>query len=306
MTVHCPVNVVYDLTVPIAPCTHYYIVPPMTNPVPTVAIEMVATQLWTFGFVLNQNKFTTTVFHKGVWITLANHNLGPMIPDVTIPPVNAWYAVMWPFSSRKIMFSSSTVKMNGQPVGCAAIFPPFVMLTCGEPVSLPVTAPATNLLNNVHVGMTWADILAGALDIVASMAIDLVFALIGARGSGRSVAQSYRNVFRNMRNLPVHGLRNLFRGGVGRQVSQAIMQKFFNPSDLAKNLVSGLTGFGTSALTGDPQFRMGVGNPWLGGEVSYDTARDSSTGERRGVGGEFHAVGSQLGTDGARQWGSTI
>ncbi len=305
MSVPCPVNVIWDLTSPILPCSHMYIVPPMPSPTPTVAIEMLATQMWTAGYVLNKNKWAKTVKHKGVFIAQEGHDLGPLIPDVTIPFVNAWYAVMWPFSSRKIMFSASKVKMDKAATGCASVWPPFVMLTCGEPISLPVTAPLTNMLNSVYVGMTMMDILAGVLSILTSMAIDFIFSLIGYKGGAKKYGRELRNIFKRIGRLPVHRAGSLFGGRVGQKVSKAIIEKFFTPKDLVKNLVSGVTGFGISSLTGDPKFSMGVGNPWLGGEFSYDMGSDEG-GHRKGLGGEFHVLGTQVGNDGVQQWGSKL
>ena len=102
------------------------------------------------------------------------HDVGMLIPDVTIPFVNQWYAVMWPFSSRKVMFSASTVKMDGVPAGAASILG-FPMMTCGDPMSLPSSFPITNCLNTVIVGLTFKDIMMGWLKISLSLVIDAIF-----------------------------------------------------------------------------------------------------------------------------------
>src|SRR3989304_1295572 len=97
--VPCPVNTAIDLTVGVL--THMLIPPPPAPPVPSVpSIEMLTTQMWTMGFLTGQNKFTTTVLHYGLPMILEGHDIGMLIPDVTIPPVNLYYAVMWPMSSR--------------------------------------------------------------------------------------------------------------------------------------------------------------------------------------------------------------
>lgn len=66
------------------------------------ALEMIATQMWTAGYFLGQNKFTTTVTHLGMPICVDGHDIGTLIPDITFPPPNLWYAIQWPFSGREI------------------------------------------------------------------------------------------------------------------------------------------------------------------------------------------------------------
>src|SRR5262245_26197120 len=79
------------------------------------------------------NKLTTTVKHSQETIVLDGHDCGRMIYDITLIPPNGMYYQIWPFSSRKIAFAASTVKMNGTATGCADItgFPPIIMTTCG-------------------------------------------------------------------------------------------------------------------------------------------------------------------------------
>ena len=171
----CHVNTIIDLTVGIN--THNLLMAPTPTPTPTpvFSIEMLTTQLWPPGYALGQNKFSTTVLHKNLFMVLDGHDIGMLIPDVTIPFANQWYAVMWPFSSRKVMFSASTVKMDGQPTGCASILGLFPMMTCGDPMALPSSFPLTNCLNTVIVGLTFKDIVMGWLKIAVSMVIDVVF-----------------------------------------------------------------------------------------------------------------------------------
>lgn len=166
----CAVNIFYDPTLGI---NFHHIVPP---PIPGFApsIEMICLQMWTLGYLTGQNKFTTTVTHKRGPIVLEGHDIGMMIPDVTIPPVNAYYAIMWPFSSRKVMFTSSTVKMDDKMVGCAQ-FPFQPMMTCGDPVTAPTSFPLINLLNTVSVGLLPKDIWLGFIKIGVSLAIDAAF-----------------------------------------------------------------------------------------------------------------------------------
>src|SRR5690348_15836700 len=115
------VNVIWDVSV--GANMHWFALnPPPPAPIPPAivpSVEMIATQLWTFGYALNQNKLTTTVKHKSVRIVQDGHDCGIMIPDVTIPPNNLLYPVIWLGSSRKIAFAASTVQMDGTATGLA-------------------------------------------------------------------------------------------------------------------------------------------------------------------------------------------
>lgn len=166
----CAVNIFYDPTLGIN--AHHIVPPPIPGFAPSV--EMLCMQMWTLGYLTGQNKFTTTVTHKRGPIVLEGHDIGMMIPDITIPPVNAYYAIMWPFSSRKVMFTSSTVKMDDKMVGCAQ-FLSQPMMTCGDPVAAPTSFPLINWLNTVRVGLLPKDIWLGFIKIGVSLAIDAAF-----------------------------------------------------------------------------------------------------------------------------------
>lgn len=185
------VNVIWDVSVGVN--THILVPPPPAPPVPVFvpSVEMIATQLWTFGYALNLNKLTTTVKHKSVRIVIDGHDCGILIPDVTIPPANVYLPIIWLGSSRKIAFAASTVQMDGTATGLAM---PIVapMMTCGEPVTMPTAQVLTAWLNSVQVGMTLADCLFGWLGVLASVAIDLVmFELGGGRPSPTSLLNRF-------------------------------------------------------------------------------------------------------------------
>lgn len=223
-------------------------VPPPPKPPPTFSVEMIATFMWTLGFAMNQNKFTNgakPVTHKGMWIALDGHDCGMMIPDVTIPPVNLWYPMMWPFSSRKPSFAASTVKMNGTAVACAQMIglPPLPMMTCGEPVSVPVCWSALSVTNTVQVGMTFLDLIIGIIGIVASVVTDLLC---------------------NLLPLDKTGL------GFFGQVALGNALKGLSP-------VSILAGFLTSSLTGNATVSASFGLPFANVSVSYTPHPDAGS-----------------------------
>jgi len=267
MPVH--VNVIWDPTVGMNFHTLWGpppVIPPLPN-APIPSIEMITTQMWTAGFLLGQNKFTMKTLHKGVFMTIGDHDIGTLIPDVTIPPPNAYYAIMWPFSSRKISFMASTVLMEKKPSSCAQIFPPIPMITCGDPLGLPLAYPVANLLNNVTVGLSFMDFLMGYARIAVSMAIDAVFAWGPVpnffKGAGDDVA-----------------------GSIAGEIASEVAGKLgLTPAALAKNAVSALAGLGLTALEGNPTFALGVGGglvPQVGVQIGGD-ANGVAGGEIFGV-----------------------
>ena len=138
-TVPVYVNIVWDPTVGYNTHTWWDPVqtaaPPPGVPKPNTfnpALEMLATQMWTAGYFLGLNKFTTNVFHLGMPICVADHDQGILIPDITFPPVNLWYVIQWPTSGRKMTFQSSVVLMENNPTSCSQLLPiPLAMMTCG-------------------------------------------------------------------------------------------------------------------------------------------------------------------------------
>jgi hypothetical protein len=170
------VSISTDLTLPlIPPCITWhdfaYVTPALTGT--TMCFEMPVTIMWPPGFALAQNKLSTTVLHKMMPIALDGHNCGYMIPHVTIPPapLNTLLVFQILLSSRKMVFAATTVKANGQQIACN-LFVLLPMTCCANPVTLPNGTAITNLANNVEVGLSWMDVLAGWLNIAITMIAD--------------------------------------------------------------------------------------------------------------------------------------
>ena len=231
-----PVNVIWDVTLGVN--THKCLPSVPGVPFVTISIEMVALQMWTAGYFCGQNKFTTTVVHNGFPIVIEGHDIGMLIPDVTIPAVNLLYPIIWPFSSRKIMVTCSTVKMNGKMTGMACI--PFIpMITCGDPMGLPSSHSLTSWLHKVHCGVTWGDLLLGYAKALVSAVIDFIFDKLGG---------------------PPGSIDNL-----GLHFAETLLKKFvpYDPVDLGKLLVSSLTNALFSFAEGSPKVEVKVGIPGI-------------------------------------------
>lgn len=223
------------------------VIPPLPG-VPVPSFEMITTQMWTAGFLLGQNKFTNKskpVLHRGVFICIDDHDIGTLIPDITIPPVNVHYAIMWPFSSRKMTFNAATVKMNGKPTSCSQIFPPLPMMTCGDPLTLPTARPLINWMNNLTVGLTLADFLMGLARIAVSIAIDAIF-------EWGPLGKFFKKIGGTI-------------GGEGAALALTITGEVLKklglaPGAAAKRAVNSLAGWALSAIDSSAR---GVGNPTL-------------------------------------------
>jgi len=274
----CYINVNYDPVVGIL--SHNLLIAPVPKPVPspTFSIEMIAMQMWTAGYLTGQNKFTSTVKH-GQWdIVIEGHDIGMLIPDVTIPPVNQWYLIMWPFSSRKLTFESSMVKMDGKMTGCSQAFIPLPMMTCGDPVSAPTTLPILNWLNTVQVGLSLTDLIMGIAAAVISMVIDFVFDKLG--GPFDSLGSEFLGKL--VPTSPLAVTKMLLNSLVGVGLSAADPRR---PAKMELKIgMPGIAELGLEANPGD----VSVGGSLLGGKDN-----------RGGVGGyaEGHVVNNPNGVD---------
>ena len=154
-----PVSIAGDVTW--GPCVH-------TIPLPD-GMEMDVAMDWFGGAKTSLHAFARTnggVFHKGQWLVQEGHDCGPLIPH--LPHMNPLNVLK---SSRKAIFSASTVKVSGKPA--AACHGWFVMMVCGYPFSLPMGKNNTNASHSVLVGLTDPYAMPDASDV----AIDAVFDL---------------------------------------------------------------------------------------------------------------------------------
>ncbi len=232
------VNIAYDLTVGVAPHTYW----PTAMPVPGFVphMEMVFPQLATVGYLMGANKFTTTVKHKQMPIVQDGHDQGILIPDLFVPGiVNFYYPLMWPFSKRKIMFSSSTVKFDGKKVGCSDITRALPMQTCGNPIDTVFCFPIFNVLNTLKTGLTVADFQMGVARIAVSLAISLLMNKLFPSSD------------------PTGGwMKNFLKGLMGKMG--------LTPKSFFKRALSALAGFGFSLWEGNPTLKY---SPVGGGPV---------------------------------------
>ncbi len=300
------INIAIDPTMGVL---FHFTIPPLP-PAPSPSVEMIATQMWTFGYLLNQNKLTKKIFHKGFFIVQDGHDIGAMIPDITPAQfANAYYAIMWPFSSRKIMFKTSKVKMENQFVGCSqAVSFCLPMMTCGDPVSCLIAFPLINKFNTVIVGMTLKDVFMGLLVACLSMAIDYVFHKFGESIDNFAKRMIFRKGAKEVAEKALEkgakeAAEKITKKEIFKKLASEALGKIIptSPSAVAKTGLAGLAGFATSSLEGNPTFKVSTGGGPLGGEVSY------SWGKQSGFKAQGNVLGWQRDTSGkGANWGDPL
>ncbi len=308
------VNIAYD---PTMGALFHNTIPPVV-PVPSPSVEMIATQMWTYGYYLNQNKLTKKVLHKNFYIVLDGHDIGAMIPDITPAQMaNAYYAVMWPFSSRKIIFKTSKVKMEKVFVGCSQVFaPPFPMMTCGDPVSALIAFPLINKLNTVIVGITLKDVFVGLLQASMLMALDFVFDKIGKpidRFAKKIAKKAAEKVMKKVGRKVVKEVAKEAAEEAAEKVTKRAMAKAAasealgkllptSPAKVMKTGLAGAAGLATTSLEGNPTYKVSTGGGPLGGEVGYTWG-----GDKPGWKAQGNVLGWQRDTDGkGANWGDPL
>ncbi len=148
---------------------------------------------------------STDVKFDGRSPVLKGHDIGKLIPTITLPPANLWLIIAIATSSAEVKFAKHTVEVNGTPAG--AHFPFLMpMKACGDPFSLPTgIVPDVIFRNTVVFGLSLADLLKGwfalLIDLVVEVLIDLLFKLVG-KGLKKLVKQmkKFKNPLRNLKN----------------------------------------------------------------------------------------------------------
>lgn len=259
------VHVTRENDVSLGLLTHKGLNPAMgfPTPTPTLSVETLVSTKHLPGYVLNKNKLTRTVLLSAWWggdgtrLMLDGHDHGPFIQDLTPAPiVNFWYAVMWPFSSRKCAFSAAKVWADETPFGGAQVAPaPLPWITCGEPISLPMAWSPTTFRNNVIVGFERGDIAAGVASALAAIVIDCLFEKIAPQGTPGTPAQEI--------------LKELATRLVGFSGRHGVAKLAF------ASALDGLISYarGRAMGTGDWSIKVGVGSPYVGLEWSYTGSR---------------------------------
>lgn len=231
MTIGIPAVAVY--------LTRHAFTPPATGP---THIEMCTPAHWPPG--VGSHKFTGTVFHQSRPIVKDGHDHGQLIPhwNVSPWPPNPLLLLIIPFSSRKVMFGASTVKMNGDPTGCNNFWVPTPMMACASPCGFPI-GYGINQWHTCLVGMSIGDWLAGAFAIAATMVADILLDDGGAT--------SYADEIMGALGVP----------------------KVWDKKWWVKQGVAALTGAVKIALTGEGSIEFGVGTDKAGAKISVKRKR---------------------------------
>lgn len=245
------VKVNVSLDVVLGFCTHWG---PFSGVGPQFSIEG-CTQYWPPGTWIHQNKLAATVKHRYLPLVQQGHNIGMLMPHVTVPLwANPWYVKIYSFSGCKVVFGVARVKAEKSPIGCAGAMPFLPMLTCGEPVSLPTAIPVTSWRNSVLVKMSGWDLLAGFATILISMAVDAMWSIIGGKSGAPKGYNPYSSwsVIKNCFN------RTIFKT-LGSQLLKSWSSAFFKSA--IKGALNSLAGLTMSALQGSPTLTVSANIP---------------------------------------------
>ena len=240
------VNITWDFTIG-AGIHRFWPIPSLVPPAYCPSLEMVASQKWYPGYALWHNKFTTSVKHKGTFICLEDHDIGPMILDITFPIGNAYYPIMWPFSSREMVFWASTVKYNKRPVSASDVraLAPLPMLTCCDLVPFMFAFPMHNYTNTLKVGLTPFDLVIGVTRMITKFAIETLMDLITPSSWDLNLSDKFEDPAKK----------------ILATVAEEIMDKVgLTPASIAKKTLHACADFGVTYLEGNPTFKLALGS----------------------------------------------
>lgn len=169
-----PITVTTDCSIGV---TIHWWSPPFLPPIPGVmcpAFEVPVPHAWPPGIGMGKVKLTKSVLHNGDRIVQAKSDCGPLIPQVTANPINAWLPVLPLKSTRAVTVSAFAVRMDGEPTACSSTWPPMPLLACGDPVSSPTTLNVANVGRSVTVGASAADIVGGLITTAGAILESLI------------------------------------------------------------------------------------------------------------------------------------
>lgn len=150
-------------------------------PLPPDMWEESAPMNWPPGGRLGLHALAPKVLHKGQAIVQEGHDLGPLLSHMLMN-----HAPLSLKSSRKTVYSASTVLAEGKPVACVDYTR--LMMVCGDPMSQHSGSNGTNPLHTVLVGMTDLDPFPGKLR--EDLAGDGYAPIEQCRSARRSIART--------------------------------------------------------------------------------------------------------------------
>jgi hypothetical protein len=244
-----------DLVVAL-PFTHNSIGPTLPKPTPVVSLDLPTTQKWLTN---SSCKFTKKVTHKSCALALMDHDVGPFVPHLTLPP-SPLMALQTLTSSRKSMIYARKILGEGKPLiaSCGV-----GNLDCGDPFKNPMVANATFFLNTLRPAVDERDLINAFIAICREYLIDVLskifekildkmsfmescsdfygkikkfYVAIGGYSIPRNIFQmlagSAKNLPSGLKYLAAGNLRasiqNALAGEIGKEIRKEIIKKL-NP-----------------------------------------------------------------------------
>jgi len=106
---------------------------------------------------------------------LKGTDIGPLIPHIGVPSVTLPVEML--FSASKSHFGCSQYKTKGTPIAVSLLFVVNPNLNCGTPI--PTPTGVVFAITRHRVDMSWGDILAGALNMLADFLIQAALNKLG-------------------------------------------------------------------------------------------------------------------------------
>lgn len=171
---------------------HGFAAPP-APPIPAVpTLDYPTPSFWPPGACLGQNKLTRRITHRRAAIVQDGHDVGAMIPHLSIPAFNVLIPIHMLFAKRKTVFFEPRVRFEKRFAAPCSAFAmlPTPMMSCNDPISMPIASSVTDHWNTVEFGMSFSSYAVSYAAMAATVVADSVFKGAWGKGASASAASS--------------------------------------------------------------------------------------------------------------------
>ena len=259
--------------------SHKALFPPSVVPAmaPHIAVDTL------LGLTLKA-KYSKTVFGPfGIQFIGKGNNSGYVVPHFSIPPPNVLLVAIIPFGGSKPMFSASTVNIDvdgtATPMACACF--PVVPLSLNQACNDPCNYPSDIVIspNNVMVGMTLGDILAGLIGTAVDCVISGVASYIGGKVGGRLVRAIAGPIASRMAREAIGEVTEMFGREIGESMGRDMVENMLERPlvQVAQTLVSKTTSNIIGNAVGGPAGEEADARGQAAGDALSDSPSDTAS-----------------------------
>lgn len=171
---------------------HGFAAPP-APPVPAVpTFDYPTPSFWPPGSCLGQNKLTACITHRRAAIVQDGHDVGAMIPHLSMPAFNVLTPIHMLFAKRKTVFFEPRVRFEKRFAAPCSAFAmlPTPMMSCNDPIGLPIASSVTDFKNTVEFGMSPWSYARSYLVMTATVVTDFVLKSLPGKKKAASASPS--------------------------------------------------------------------------------------------------------------------